>query len=191
MNVHKKDELRKVILAKRSTLSENQRREKSRAILNNILELPEFVTAKTIMAYLDFRGEVETKELAGEILSMGKRLLVPLCHNSNLIPCVINDLDQDIHAGTWGILEPQRDRIRPLPPLEIDLVIVPGVAFDCQGNRLGYGRGYYDRFLPRIREEVLAVGLAFACQIVDRIPTDEYDIKMSLIITENGVIYPG
>ena len=191
MKINEKEELRKLILAKRSTLAEDQRVEKSRVILKDILTLPEFVTAKTIMAYLDFRGEVETRELAVEILSMGKRLVVPLCHRDNIIPCLINDLNQDLHAGTWGILEPRKDRIRPLPPLEIDLVLVPGVAFDHQGNRLGYGRGYYDRFLPRLREDVLAVGLAFACQIVDRIPTDEYDMKMSLIITENGVIYPG
>lgn len=190
MRIHDKEELRKLILAKRGTLAEEQRREKSRAILKNILDLPGFVTAKTIMAYLDFRGEVETRELAAKILSMGKRLVVPLCHMNNLIPCLINNLEQDIHAGTWGILEPQKDRIRPLPPLEIDLVIVPGVAFDYKGNRLGYGRGYYDRFLPKIRDGVLAVGLCFDCQIVESIPTDEYDIKMSLLITENGVICP-
>ena len=189
--MNEKGELTRVALTKRSALDESQRREKNKSILKNILALSEFEYASTIMAYLDFRGEVETRELAAEILNRGKRLVVPLCNNDNLIPCLINNLDQDIHAGTWGILEPRKDRLRPLPPLEIDLVMVPGLAFDYQGNRLGYGRGYYDRFLPQLKEGVLAAGLCFTCQLVDRIPTDEYDFKMDILITENGVIYPG
>lgn len=190
MKKYEKEELRKLVLAKRSALTEEQRREKSKSILKNILALPEFGSAETIMAYLDFRGEVETTDLASEILSAGKRLVIPLCHMNNLIPCVIKNLDQDIHVGTWGILEPQKDRIRPLPPKEIDLVLVPGVAFDYQGNRLGYGRGYYDRFLPQLKDGILSAGLSFACQIVEKIPTDDYDCKMSLLITESGLIYP-
>ena len=143
------------------------------------------------MIYLDFKGEVATGGLAAKILSCGKRLVVPLAHQGNIIPCIIKDLEQDIRPGKWDIPEPRLDRIHTLPPVEIDLVLVPGVAFDPDGNRLGYGKGYYDRFLPLLRQGVSTVGLAFSCQIVERLQADEHDYKMTLLITENGVIYPG
>lgn len=185
-----KKELRRMVLSKRSSLTEEMHQIKSRSIVERIIGLPEFSRARTVMTYLDFKGEVETKGLVWEILNTGKRAVVPLCHQNNLIPCLIDDPDQDIHPGTWGVPEPREDRIHPLPPGEIDLIIVPGVAFDTQGNRLGYGKGYYDRFLPHLRDEILKAGICFDCQIVDSIQADEYDYKMSMVITESGVIYP-
>lgn len=182
---------RECVLNKRDSLDKQQRSYKGSLIVKNVLALPEYVSAQTIMIYLGFNSEVPTLDLAARILNSGKRLVVPLCHEDNIIPCIVTDLEQDISPGKWGIPEPRRDRICTLPPVEIDLVIVPGVAFDLQGNRLGYGKGYYDRFLPQLREGVLTVGLGFSCQIVEEMETDEYDYKITLLITENSVIYAG
>ena len=190
MNMDKK-EIRKVILAKRASMSEELRQEKSRSIIEKVISLPEFSKARNIMTYLDFKGEVETRDLITAILKYGIRVVVPLCHGNNIIPCLLEHPEHDIEPGTWGVPEPRKEKVRPLPPGEIDLAVVPGVAFDTQGNRLGYGKGYYDRFLPQLREDVLKIGICFDCQIVDHLHTDAHDYRMSLLITESAVIYPG
>jgi 5-formyltetrahydrofolate cyclo-ligase len=87
-----------------------------------------------------------------------------------------------------GIREPRPDNFRPVAAEEIDLVLVPGVAFDLEGNRVGYGAGYYDRFLPSLRKDALIVGIAFSCQLFDKFDREEHDVKMALLITEKGIL---
>jgi 5-formyltetrahydrofolate cyclo-ligase len=185
-----KTEIRKKALHNRKSLGKEERREKSAQILREILSLPVYCTSRTIMVYLDFRDEVETSEIAREILRTKKRLIIPYCHNQDIIACEISDLSQDVRPGMLGIREPRPEKLRTVSPREIDLALVPGVAFDYQGNRIGFGKGYYDRFLPKLREDTLTIGLAFCCQLVEKIEAEEHDYKMSLLITENGVIYP-
>lgn len=185
-----KENLRKQILSVRAQLTEKERSEKSARITRQILALSEYCKSENIMLYLNFRDEVETTELARITLEYGKKLIVPYCPGKNIIPCLIDSVDNDVEPGRMGIREPRKDKIRKVAPREIDLVLVPGVAFDFSGNRLGYGKGYYDRFLPLLREDALVIGLAFACQLVEKIAVEEHDYKMSLLITENGVIYP-
>jgi 5-formyltetrahydrofolate cyclo-ligase len=185
-----KREIRKKALHSRKSLSQEQRRQKSARILKKILSLSVYCTSRTIMVYLDFQDEVETTEIAREILRTDKRLLIPYCHKQDIIACEISDLTQDVYPGMLGIREPHPERLRSVSPEEIDLALVPGVAFDYRGNRIGFGKGYYDRFLPKLREGTPVIGLAFACQLVEKIEAEEHDYKMSLLITENGVIYP-
>lgn len=189
--MQEKAETRKEMLARRKALSPAERHEKSAQILKEVLSLSEYQTSHTVMVYLDFRDEVETTELAEQILRDGKMLLIPFCkpESTELIPCDIFNLSSDLQPGMWGIREPHPEKVKPISPKEIDLVVVPGVAFDLQGNRIGFGKGYYDRFLPQLRQDAIAIGVAFSCQLLEEIPAESYDYKMSLLITENGVIY--
>jgi len=181
---------RELALELRAALAEEERKLRSQKIQKKIIELPEFKQAKTIMTYLDFRGEVEMTSLAEKILASGKRLVLPCCApQSVLIPAVIRDLAKDIEPGKWGIREPKKENIIPAEPEEIDLVIVPGVAFDRQGNRLGYGGGYYDRFLPQVHLNVKKIATAFTCQVLPEIPVDPLDVKMDALITEDGIFW--
>ena len=182
--------IRTEALKRRQALGAEIRQEKSTEILKNIIAWPQFQTSRTIMTYLNYREEVETTGIAREILRQGKRLLVPLClpEKTELIACEIRDLSQDVRPGLLGIPEPSSERLRPVAPEEIDLVLVPGIAFDCEGHRIGYGKGYYDRFLPRLRKDAVVIGLAFACQVVDKIEAEEHDYPVSWLVTEKGII---
>lgn len=188
MSLDEKKRVRNLVLARRGALTERERQEKSLHIEKQVLTLPEYEKAQTVMLFLNFRDEVETTALAEETLTRGKQLVLPRCAPQGiLIPALIRDLDQDIEPGTWGIREPRLQGLREADPWAIDLVIVPGAAFDGQGNRLGYGGGYYDRFFGRLRPEVLRVAIAFATQVLPEVPVDPHDQKMSILVTEEGV----
>jgi len=186
-----KKQIRKDTAECRKKLNKIQRWEKSSSIQREILALPAYRDSRIVMVYLNFREEVETALIVQETLGCGKKVAVPYCPNNDIIPCLIKDIDHDVRPGKFGVPEPLQDRVKTVEPGEIDLVLVPGVAFDLQGNRLGYGKGYYDRFLPKMREGVPVIGLAFACQLVESIEAEEHDFKMTLLVTENGIIYPG
>jgi len=108
--------------------------------------------------------------------------------NTALIPSELKDFPGDLTSGTWGILEPKADRVRPVDPQEIDLVVVPGVSFDPNGNRLGYGGGFYDRFLLRTKPDTTFVALAFELQIRDDVHPEEHDHPVHYVITEDRVM---
>ena len=165
---------------------------KSAMILKRLLALVEYRRAAVIMTYVDFRNEVKTAELIKNSLALGKLLAVPLIdlQARQLIPSLLLDFPEDLAPNAWGILEPAPGRRRPLPPEKIDLVIVPGVAFDEKGNRLGYGGGFYDCFLPRTRADTFFVALAFELQIRPEIPTGPADCPVHCLVTEKRVIYP-
>lgn len=188
MSLDGKKRVRNLALARRGALTAEERQEKSLQIEKQVLALPEYEKAQTVMLFLNFRDEVETTPLAEEILRQGKKLVLPRCAPQGiLIPALIRDLKQDIEPGTWGIREPRLKGLEEADPLAIDLVLVPGAAFDRLGNRLGYGGGYYDRFFGRLRPVVPRVALAFATQVLTEVPVDLHDQKMGILVTEEGV----
>ncbi|NMA69105.1 MAG: 5-formyltetrahydrofolate cyclo-ligase [Desulfitobacterium sp.] len=181
--------LREEVLARRNALGEEERRKMSQEIRRVVSQLEEFKNASTIMVFLDFGGEVETTDLAQQILDQGKRLITPRCAPKRvLIPALIKDLEKDLEPGMWGIREPKKEGLIEVDPQEIDCIIMPGVAFDLDGNRLGYGGGFYDRFLERVRPETPRIAIAFHCQIVDKVPVGEFDKKIHMLVTEQGVM---
>ncbi|SHE93009.1 5-formyltetrahydrofolate cyclo-ligase [Desulfofundulus australicus DSM 11792] len=186
-----KSELRKDVLKARGSLSPGEVAEKSKRILRRVLSLEEFQRARTLMAYVDFRNEVQTGALIMESMARGKRVAVPLTDvaSKRLVPSLLLDFPGDLAPGTWDILEPRPECLRPLEPEELDLVIVPGVAFDLQGNRLGYGGGFYDRFLPRTRPDTVWLALAFEVQIRPHILTGPHDCPVHILVTEERVVY--
>jgi len=186
-----KKQLRQRIIRLRLDMNPAEVKAKSRAISSRLFQQAFFEGAKTVMVYVDFRHEVKTGEIIEKALAQGKRVTVPVCEprEVRLIPSEILDYPGDLAPGTWGILEPKPDKLRPVDPADLDLVLVPGVAFDEQGNRLGYGGGYYDRFLARLRPDALAVALAFEEQILEDVCPEEHDRQVHAIITDQRSIY--
>lgn len=185
-----KSVIRKTALALRAAMTQEERDNKSREILPLIVHLAEFQQAKTIMSFLNFRDEVNTTLLATKILAYNKNLVLPRCApKGQLIAAKIRDLSADIESGKWGIREPKMEGLSPVDPKEIDLIFIPGAAFDFQGNRVGYGGGYYDRFLPQLRPGVPKIALAFSCQVLSEVPTEPFDQKVDALVTEERVFW--
>lgn len=185
-----KSELRKNVLKDRGALSPAEVAAKSARIIERLLGMDEYRRASTIMVYIDFRNEVQTGELVQRAMAAGKRVAVPVTDiaGRRLTPSLLADFPGDLHPGAWGILEPKPECLRPLAPEELDLVVVPGVAFDEQGNRLGYGGGFYDRFLPRTRPDTVYVALAFEVQVRPDVYPGPHDVPVHYLLTEDRLI---
>jgi 5-formyltetrahydrofolate cyclo-ligase len=182
-----KAEVRKSCLAQRAALGEQERASKSRVIQQKLQELPEFRQAQTVMSFLNFRDEVETTAIAEATIASKKKLVLPRCAPQGiLLPIEVHDLNVCLESGAWEIREPKLVNAE-VKPSEIDLIIVPGAGFDLQGNRLGYGGGFYDRFFMLLNPLTPRVALGFQCQVIEQVPVDKHDIKMTMLITENEV----
>lgn len=157
-------------------------REKSEKIMERLFSLDDFIGASTVMFYIDMRNEVETKSAVERAFDMGKRVIVPKVKKGyGLLAIEIHSL-KELEPGTFGVLEPVKNEEIPLE--DIDLVVVPGVAFNEMGFRLGYGGGYYDNFLPKLRKDAKKVAVAFDMQLVEDLPTEPHDVRMDMIVTE-------
>jgi len=182
-----KAEVRQACLCQRTSLGKEERKRKSVLIQQKLMALPEFQQAKIVMLFLNFREEVETTALAEATIACKKKLVLPRCApHGVLLPIEVRDLEQDLESGAYGIREPKL-ALGVVDPSEIDLIIVPGSGFDLQGNRLGYGGGYYDRFFMLINPLTPKVALAFECQVIEQVPTDKHDAIMTMLITEEKV----
>jgi 5-formyltetrahydrofolate cyclo-ligase len=180
-----KAELRRQAIARRN--AQPDRELLSRRIVATLVSLPEYQAAGTVLFYVDMRSEVGTQHYLPTALASGKRIVVPYCLPDELALCRLESLD-DLTRGTFQILEP-RAELRVLPDRrvaaeELDLVVVPGVAFARRGGRLGYGAGYYDKLLRRVRPDTPLVALAFACQVVPELPLEPHDVLVHRVITE-------
>ncbi len=188
-----KRELRTIYIAKRQTIPTEVKQEKSRQILERLVELPEYQNADNILAYASRKGEVITDEMILDALSLGKNVFCPKVTDveKSEMEFVRIDSLEEMSEGAFGIREPEitesSDIAKELDPEET-LVIMPGAVFDRQLNRIGYGAGFYDRYLsahPYYR----TVAVCFACQISDEIiDADVNDIKPMMLINENETI---
>lgn len=182
-----KIDVRKSCLKQRAALGENERNNKSLVIQQRLLDLPEFQKAQAVMLFLNFRDEVDTTALAEATIACKKKLILPRCAPQGiLLPLEVHDLSVDLEPGAWGIREPKLTNGK-VEPTVIDIIIVPGAGFDLQGNRLGYGGGYYDRFFMLLNPLTPRVALGFECQVISQVPVDKHDVKMSMLITEKAV----
>lgn len=187
-------QLRKSTLAARDRLSFLDRRDKSCAIYQRLLLLEVIAASETLFVYVDFRSEVETRPLIAELLRQGKRVVVPvtLVKEKRLLPVSIQDLEKDLVLGYCSIPEPRVELRKAcvVDGSEIDTILVPGSVFDERGGRLGYGGGYYDRFMAHEAPDARRIGLAFELQVVDRLSLQPHDQLLDLIVTEKRII-PG
>jgi 5-formyltetrahydrofolate cyclo-ligase len=181
--------IRRKILSERNSRPERELLEKSERIKDNFFRLKEFREAGTVMFYVSKSREVATEDAIRRSLRMGKRVLVPFTdiENHKIIPCELKDFERELDIGAFGIKEPKKSFRRFVRPEDIDLVVVPGIAFDRRGYRIGYGKGFYDRFLGEAKNAEI-VALAYDFQIVSRIPEEEHDVAVGKIVTEDGVV---
>lgn len=179
-----KDVIRKKVLELLGNQKEEDRCQKSQRIKEKLFAASEFQKAQTILFYASFDGEVETFEMIRQAQKLGKKISLPkiVKDQKKMIPCFIEDVE-DLTLGPYGIKEPKEDAIFPVDLDELDLAVVPGVAFDRKNVRLGRGAGYYDRFLRCLPSRIPTFGLAFDFQMVDTLPYQkDLDIPVSRVI---------
>jgi 5-formyltetrahydrofolate cyclo-ligase len=179
-----KDKIRKQVLDARFKLTPEQRRVKSAEIEAKLFGLPGYRAASIVMFYASFQSEVETHHMIRRALAEGKRVVLPKVKGKDLELFEIKSFDKDVLPGAWGIPEPKGGM--PAELKDISLIVVPGAAFDEQGNRIGYGAGFYDKLLPLYKGKTVA--LAFELQIASEVPADAHDIPMQMIVTEKRII---
>jgi 5-formyltetrahydrofolate cyclo-ligase len=192
-----KKEFRKYYIEMRSRLGREEAVEKSRLLFERICSLEQYMKAHVVLAYMSFGSEVSTDQFICRCIRDGKTVALPKVVKEDGKGCrlgiyAITDPVADVVPGFRGIREPDTSRTRLLDPGEIDLAVVPGVAFDAAGNRLGYGAGCYDRLLPMLRRDCLKIGAAFEIQLADALPTDGHDFRLDVVVTESRtIICPG
>lgn len=171
----------------------------SRIICAQFVAHPVYQQAETVMWYIHCRSEVRTQSaLLGELDAGGKRIVIPYCtkdeqgHNK-LGLWWLEDF-AELVPGMWGILEPPKQRWgelgKEVAPEQLDCVMVPGVAFDRNGGRLGNGAGYYDRLLKSVRADAVLIGVCFESQLVEQVAMDAHDVAMDIVMTEKN-LYAG
>lgn len=187
-----KTELRKLLIAARDAMNAASRDRASQLIVKKIASDPACRAARTVMAYCSFGSELETRPFLEATLAAGKVLVLPRVDRTSksLKLYRVTDLTADLQAGKWGILEPKPNEERRVEIGSVDFVLVPGVGFDAQCHRLGYGAGFYDRlFGDAQRADVKLprrVAGTFACQIADAIPVSAYDLPVDRVVTESN-----
>lgn len=181
-----KNILRKKLIDVRKKLSHREILGKSKKIERRLFSLKEFKNASTILFYISYDNEVYTHDMIKKCLHSRKNIVVPVADTKNEI-LILSKLENwdDLEKGSYGILEPET--VIRVPSDELDLIIVPGVGFDEKGNRLGHGKGYYDKLLQKTNTKT--IGLAFECQMVEEIPIDQNDVPVDMIITEERIIH--
>lgn len=170
--------------------AEPDRDRQSRAIFSRLRSLPEWNSAGSILYYVGIRDEVPTREALDKDLGNSRQVAVPWCSGNELRLSRVTAVDQLVPAA-YGIPEPAeelRNSAALVPPSDIDVALVPGLVFDVRGNRLGYGRGYFDRLLAMLRPDCLKIGLAFDCQIVEAVPSEAHDRPVDLIVTPTRIL---
>jgi 5-formyltetrahydrofolate cyclo-ligase len=183
-----KVELRRALRSRLLSMPPDQRKDKSRRACRNLVSTEQFQTASIVMMYLSLPHEVDTSEAILQAWQLGKTVAVPKIswQQRHMIPVAINSLETGFAEGVGGLRNPIGGA--PIPFEEIELVISPALGFDRQGNRLGRGGAFYDRFFANRALTASRCGFAFAEQVVDSIPVTESDEPVEFLVTDEGVI---
>ena len=192
MNIQaRKQALRQRIIAARDNLTPSLRAHSSNRIVAQLCDLATYKTACTVLGYLNFGSELASESWLRQAMADGKQVLLPRVNKASkhLDLFEIKDLDREVAVGAYGIREPIIERCKRFEALgEIDLVLMPGVAFDRTGGRLGYGGGYFDKLLAQLPHRPTLIAGAFAMQVVAEIPQEPTDHKVDWLVTENETI---
>jgi len=183
-----KNSIRKALLQSRKLLSRAEIEARSMAAQNLLIGLPAYRQVKTLALYSPIHNEVETAGLLSAARAAGKQVCYPRVFNDGLRFFQVDSL-ADLKVGSFGVSEPH-SCLAEIFPAKIELMLVPGVAFDLHGHRLGYGRGYFDRLLHDSCFDGLSVGFGFDFQIQDKLPTEEHDQQLELLVTDKKVYSP-
>jgi 5-formyltetrahydrofolate cyclo-ligase len=166
----------------------------SEVAVATLMKLPEYQSAQTVLWYIDCRSELRTKQALPEALVSGKQIIIPYCTldeaGANKLGLWRLERMDELVVGKWKILEPPHERWsepgKEFQPEQLDLVIVPGVAFSREGGRMGNGQGYYDRLLERVRPACRLIGLCYECQLFDDLIVSPHDVFMDKVVTERA-----
>lgn len=175
----KKSDLRTLVRMQKRQFTEQQLRELSAPIIQRLLALPAVHQAKTILMYYSLPDEVDTHRALDLLIGAGKNVLLPVVVSETRMELHRYTGPQDLQGGFFDIMEPIGERFTDYG--QIDVAVVPGMAFDTRGNRLGRGKGYYDRFLSQL-PHTYKIGICFPFQKLPGIPTDDNDVKMDEVI---------
>ncbi len=188
--MRRKKDLRESMLIKRDMLSPQERTRKSLMIKRRLFSTPEYKEARVIAFYVSFRSEAETENMIRESLKLGKKVVLPVSRvkKKELQMVYVKNFDKDLKPGTYGIIEPKTTKVKLDDLSQLDIVVLPGSVFDLSGYRLGYGGGYYDRFLQTLGSGTVIIGLAYEFQVVNEVPRESHDIPVHQIVTENRII---
>ncbi len=179
-----KDELREEMRRLRRAMTAKEVNEKSGKIQHLLFGFDKYINAKTVMVYISAFKEPSTIEIIRDALNRGKRVIAPISdtETETITLSYLDDIN-DLKKSAYGIFEPSV--IKPADAAAIDFILVPGLAFDKRGNRMGFGKGYYDKLLCHTAAEKTA--LCYGFQLLDEIPSDEHDVPMNTIITEENL----
>ncbi len=183
-----KVELRQLMKERLAALTEAEVRAHSAGVWERLSVMPELVSAGCILAYISKAHEIDTHGLIQQFLAMSRQVCVPAFDGTarRYNASELQDFHTDLTEGKFGILEPTRDAVRPVQAGKLDAVLLPGLAFDVHGNRIGRGLGFFDRLLTEARG--VKIALAHDFQLLDEVPADAHDVRMDFIVTEKRMV---
>ena len=179
-----KDKVRKEFLARRKRMTPEERKKASKEISHFLSDYLEH-TDLPVFFYYPQGTEVDVRPVMKQILAKGQVVGLPKVEGETLVFYAVQDLEQDLEEGAFHLQEPKCD-CPPMIPDPGTICIVPGVGFDLRGNRLGHGKGYYDRFLAKY-PKLITMGVAYRCQMTDQLPREEHDVALDYLVTEEGI----
>ncbi|WP_054029330.1 5-formyltetrahydrofolate cyclo-ligase [Desulfatitalea tepidiphila] len=187
----KKQDIRNEVARKISALSADEVTQRTRAIENRLFEFANFLESRIVLLYTPAPNEVDTLEIIRRSYLYGKIIVLPAFdpNSRSMRLFKVDDLNRDLAQGTRGNLEPNPKRCKSVPIDCLDIAIIPGVAMDEKGGRVGQGNGYYDRLIPDLPITTRKVGLVYELQIVSSVPLESHDKHVDIVITEDRVIY--
>lgn len=184
-----KDKIREKMYSLRSNLSSKDYNEKNKHVEENFYSLSLEKEYNNFMSYVNIKKEVRTRLIIDNLIKKNKTVSVPIClqKTTNLIASKINSLDE-LESSFFNLFEPKKEKIEEISPINLEVIIIPGIAFDRSGNRIGFGKGYYDRFLKKVKPGALKIAMAYDFQVLKDLPTDSFDVNMDMIITDKEII---
>lgn len=183
-----KSKIRIEVIEKRDALDLNKKKSFDTTIKEKLKETVEYKKSKNIFIYIGFGSEIDTSKYIEEFLKEGKKVFVPRINNAiKIMEAVEITSLKELERNNFGILEPTKDK-EAIEKNELQLIIMPGVAFDIERGRIGYGGGYYDKYMEKLDSSIAKIALAYELQIIDRVPGEDHDILPDSIITENRCI---
>ena len=185
-----KVEIRRIILEHRNAMTQDEVAVRSSHIHSRLYAMKEFTAANSVMLYASFRNEVDTRGIIEKCINAGKKFFLPAMAKSavSLVVYEIKDFLKETVIGTFGVIEPKNDSRKCRNLDEIELCLVPGLAFDWHGNRIGWGKGYYDSFFRNFPSKAMKFGLAYDFQVVEKLETTARDVPVDGLITESKIL---
>jgi len=187
----KKIEIRNDFKTMIGKISDKDLSKRTKLIENNLLELANFLESSIALLYMGKEGEVASNSILERCFELKKIVVLPAFNNEkyDMKLMKVDNLKTDLMLGKRGVLEPDINRCKIVPIESIDIAIIPGLAFDEKGGRVGTGEGYYDRFIPKLSNTTRKVALALDKQIIQQVPMDSHDKHVDIIVTDERIIY--